>query len=69
MSQTEAQKRAIAAYRKKSVKTLNVKFFPADEELYEHVQSKKGGEGANAYVKRLIREDIEREKVKGSEPA
>lgn len=58
---TEAQKRASAKYQKEKVKRVPVKFYPGDEELYEHVQSKKGGEGINAYHRRLIREDMERE--------
>lgn len=58
---TDAQKRASSRYEKESVKRVTLKFFPADKELYEHIQSKKGGEGINAYIKRLIREDMERE--------
>lgn len=58
MPQTEAQKRAQENYRKKSTKSFLVKFFPADMELYEWLQSK---ELRNQYVKRLIREDMERE--------
>ena len=53
---TEAQKRATDAYRKRNVKTFNVKFFPADTELYEWLQSQ---EGKNQYVKDLIRRDME----------
>lgn len=53
---TEAQKKATDAYRKRNVKTFNVKFFPADMELYEWLQGK---EGKNQYVKDLIRKDME----------
>lgn len=53
---TEAQKRATDAYRKRNVKTFNVKFFPTDTELYEWLQ---GQECKNQYVKDLIRKDME----------
>lgn len=52
----DAQSRAIAKYRKEKVKSFNVKFFPADAELYEYFQ---GIEGKNKYIKDLIRRDME----------
>lgn len=52
---TEAQKKATDAYRKRNVKTFNVKFFPADMELYEWLQAQNG---KNQYVKDLIRRDM-----------
>ena len=61
---TEAQKRASERYRKKSVKQLSVRFFPADMELYEHAKAQPNTMG---YIKRLIREDMERQAREGSE--
>lgn len=52
---TKAQKKATDAYRKRNVKTFNVKFFPADMELYEWLQAQ---DGKNQYVKDLIRRDM-----------
>ena len=37
------------------MKTFNVKFFPADMELYEWLQAQ---DGKNQYVKDLIRRDM-----------
>ena len=55
MAQTDAQRRAALKYRKERTKTVSVCFYPADMELYEHVQKqpKKA-----AYIKRLIAEDL-----------
>lgn len=54
---TEAQLRATDNYRKKSVKTFTVKFFPADHDLYEYLQTQpKKAE----YIRELIRADMER---------
>lgn len=57
---SEAQKRANEKYRRKNVKAISVRFYPADHGLYEYAQRQKEGEGVNAYIKRLIREDMER---------
>lgn len=57
MATSEAQKRASLNYQKKSVRQLSVKFFPDDEELWEHVQAQPN---KNGYVKSLIRADMER---------
>ena len=57
---SEAQKRANENYRRKNVKAISVRFYPTDYDLYEHAQKQKEGEGVNAYIKRLIREDMER---------
>lgn len=56
---TDAQSRAIAKYRKEKVKCFNVKFFPADADVYEYF---KDVEGKNKYMKDLIRRDMEAEK-------
>ena len=54
---TEAQKRANAAYRKKSVKQLTVRFYPGDEDeaMYAWLKSK---ENTTEYLKALVRADM-----------
>lgn len=61
MPKSEAQKAASKAYRKKIV-TLNVEFYPNnDAELIKRIEnSVESGETKSGYVKRLIREDIEK---------
>lgn len=52
---TDAQKDAHAKYRKRSVKQINVPFFPKDQQMYDFVsqQSNKAG-----YIKALIERDM-----------
>ena len=57
---TDAQKRASAKYAKANVRQVVVKFYPADYELYDFVKSQ---DGVNAYMKRLVREDMERRRT------
>ena len=57
MVQTEAQKRATAKYVKERTHQFLVRFFPADEELWEHLQRQPR---KAEYIKRLIREDMGR---------
>ncbi len=57
MALTEAQKRAQENYRKKSVKQAAVRFYPAEADIWEWLQSQDNRAG---YIKRLIREDMER---------
>lgn len=56
---TEAQKRANAAYRKKSVKQLTMRFYPSDEdeEMYAWLKSQ---ENTTEYLKALVRADMEK---------
>lgn len=56
---TEAQKRANAAYRKKSVKQLTMRFYPSDEDeaMYAWLKSQ---ENTTEYLKALIRADMEK---------
>ena len=54
---TEAQRRATENYRKKSVKQISLRFFPAEHDLYEWARAQENTAG---YIKRLIREDMER---------
>ena len=56
---SEAQSRASAAYRKRSVKQLNISLNAAtDRDIIEWLDSIE--EGRAAYVRRLIREDMSR---------
>lgn len=56
MALTDAQRRAQEAYRKKSVKQVAVRFYPAEADIWEWLgeQGNKAG-----YVKALIRADME----------
>ena len=58
MAESESQRRASARYRKQSTHQLAMRFFPTDEELWQRLCSMP--EGKAAYVRRLIREDMER---------
>jgi hypothetical protein len=53
---SEAQRRAIQNYKKK-VKRLTLDFSPAEEELWNHIQSQPKKQ---TYIKALIRADMER---------
>lgn len=59
MPSTDAQKRASAEYRKRSVRQLNVALnATTDRDIIEWLDGL--AEGRAAYVRRLIREDIRR---------
>lgn len=55
MSKTDAQRAAESRYRKK-MRQVVVRFSPHDYDMWEHVRAMGGA----TYVKRLIREDMER---------
>lgn len=57
MAQTEAQRRASLKYVRKNVTQKAVKFYPADADLLEWLESRPGSQ--NAYIKDLIRADME----------
>ena len=57
MTTSEAQKRANANYRKRHVKNVTVAFYPNDKEVFEWLDA-QGGRAS--YIKRLIRDDMER---------
>lgn len=62
MPMTEAQKRAKKKYRQKTYE-LRVALFPPDKDIFSRLEEIDAlGEARAAYIKRLIREDIEREK-------
>ena len=51
---SEAQKRAVKEYRKKT-KKLQIEFSPTEAELWEHIQSQPKKQ---TYIKDLIRKDM-----------
>ena len=54
---SDAQKRANDKYRKEKMKQLVVRFSPNEMDLYEFLKSQDNIAG---YIKRLVREDMER---------
>lgn len=58
---TEAQRRARNKYRGK-IKQYAVQCYPADSDIIAKLEEEKQGDGYNAYIKELIRRDIEAEK-------
>lgn len=57
MAESEAQRRATLKYRREKTKQLAMRFYPDDMELWEHLEKQPS---KAAYVKRLIREDMEK---------
>lgn len=57
MATSEAQKRANARYRKKSVKQMALRFYPVDMDLWEWLCGRKNRQ---AYIRELIRADMKR---------
>ena len=53
---TDAQRRALNNYRKKSTKQVILRFYPGEDEMYEFIKSQPN---ATAYVKGLVRADME----------
>lgn len=57
MSVSEAQKRASAKYVRENVTQKVVRFYPGDADILAYAERQ---EAFATYVKRLIREDMER---------
>lgn len=55
---SEAQLKAVKKYKEK-VKRITVDFYPADADIWEHIQSQPKKQ---TYIKDLIRKDIEKSK-------
>lgn len=57
----DSQKRATAAYRKRSVKQLVIRFYPNDddENMYRWLKAQNN---TTEYIKSLIREDMNNER-------
>lgn len=56
MALTDAQRRAQEAYRKRSVKQVAVRFYPAEDDLWAWLSAQENKAG---YIKDLIRTDME----------
>lgn len=54
---SEAQLKAVKKYREK-LKRITIDFYPAEEEMWEHIQSQPKKQ---TYIKDLIRKDMEKE--------
>lgn len=57
MARSEAAKKADQRYKAEKTKQAVVRFYPAESEIYEHLQAQPNKAG---YIKRLIREDMDR---------
>ncbi|MDO5335607.1 MAG: hypothetical protein Q4F23_06020 [Coriobacteriia bacterium] len=55
MAASDAQLRANENYRKKHVRQTLVRFYPAETDLWEHLQAQPNKAG---YIKELIRRDM-----------
>lgn len=57
--QTDAQRRAVSNYRKKSVRQIVMRFYPneQDDVIYNWIKSH---ENANQYLKSLILDDMKK---------
>lgn len=58
----DKDRKARANYRKNKMVELRVPLFPKDQDIKERLEEVKQTEGKAAYIRRLIREDIERSK-------
>lgn len=58
---SDAQKRARNKYRPK-IKQYAVQCYPADADIIAKLEAEKQGDGYNAYIKKLIRENIAKSK-------
>lgn len=58
-SQKKAAKKYKEKYNKETLKRITTDFYPADTELWEHVQKQPNKQG---YIKDLIRADMEKGK-------
>lgn len=62
MAIKDTDRKARANYKKK-VEELRVELYPTDEDIKAHLaERKKAGEAKAAYIKRLIREDMKKNK-------
>ena len=61
MPKTEAQKRASKKYDAKA-KRLAIAIFPSEKDILKKINAEAEKDGYAPYIKRLIREDIKRNK-------
>ena len=60
VKRTEAQRASENKYKKEKQKRFSVNFFPPDYDLYEHAMAMANESSISLYIKKLIREDMER---------
>lgn len=59
---TEALKRAQQKYKQANVTKVTIEFYPTDEDIKQHLADRvEAGEPKATYIKRLIREDINKQ--------
>lgn len=59
MARSEAAKKADQKYKAEKTTQLVIRFYPKDADILEHLQAQDSKQG---YIKRLIREDMDRGK-------
>ena len=52
---TDAQRKALNEYRKRSTKQIVLRFYPGEEGMYEHIKAQPN---VTAYLKDLVRADM-----------
>ena len=57
MATSDAQKRANLKYQKEKTKQIAIRFSPNEMDVFEHIKMQPNIAG---YIKRLVREDMER---------
>ena len=57
VARSDAARKADQKYKAEKTKQLVVRFYPADADILEHLQGQDSKQG---YIKRLIREDMQR---------
>ena len=57
VKRTEAQRASENEYHRKKIKTISVNFSPRDYDILEYLDTK---ESRGGYLKKLLREDMER---------
>ena len=62
MPATEAQRRANLKYLREKVKSVNVRFYPDDRELWDFLGEQPNKQG---YIRGLIRADMESRRASG----
>lgn len=64
MATSDAQKRANNEYRKRSVRSFNLKFYPGDSDIHEWFDRQPN---KAQYLKELIRRDMSAAKQEGGQ--
>ena len=54
---SDAQRKAVAKYKKEKTKNLTIRFYPTDMDVLDHIKSH---EDISQYIKGLVQADMER---------